>query len=102
LNRRHVGSLQQPLTIDVGVEKTAEERLELVDGGNGSEWQRSAPGVDDHVAGLAVDRGDEALGTKAPGELLCEGQIDGAPREERRSDDGVCGAAFDHFQRAGH
>ena len=56
--------------------------------------------VDDDVAGLAVDGGDQALGANAPGQFLREGQVDRSALEERRSDDGVRGAALEHFQGA--
>ena len=68
-DRRHVGALHQAFLVDVGVEELAEERLQLANGIDGGERQRGAPAVDDDVAALAVDGGDQPLGADAPGQF---------------------------------
>ena len=95
-DRVQVGALHQPFLVDVRIEELLAERLELPDRLDRGRPRRFLPALDDHLAALAVDRGDDPLGTDRGGEVGGEGEIRPAAAEQRRADDDRRRAVVEH------
>ena len=76
----------------MGVEELAAIRLERVDRLEGGQRQRGLPAVDDHMAALAVDRGNDSFDADGVGQPLREVEVGPSRLEERRADDHLLGA----------